>query len=102
MIHSITDLEKALWNDIRPEDYAGAKEKYQNAVLEQYKLYVEMADRVSGRRALANTFFITLNSGLLVLLGAGVRNQSIETDPLWLPGPLFGVLGQWPQSASTH
>src|SRR5208283_909712 len=34
-----------------------------------YKLAVEMADRVSARRALANTFFLTVNTGLAALLG---------------------------------
>lgn len=38
--------------------------------LELYKLAVEMADRVSARRALANTFFLTINTGLAVLLGS--------------------------------
>jgi hypothetical protein len=37
--------------------------------LELYKLAVEMADRVSARRALANTFFLTINTGLAALLG---------------------------------
>jgi hypothetical protein len=37
--------------------------------LELYKLAVEMADRVSARRALANTFFLTLNSALLAVIG---------------------------------
>jgi hypothetical protein len=37
--------------------------------LELYKLAVEMADRVSARRALANTFFLTVNTGLAALLG---------------------------------
>jgi hypothetical protein len=37
--------------------------------MEQYKLCVEMADRVSARRALANTFFITLNTGVFTVLG---------------------------------
>ncbi|HEV7194867.1 MAG TPA: hypothetical protein VGN19_02915 [Pedococcus sp.] len=37
--------------------------------LEQYKLYVEMADRVSARRSLANTFFLTLNTAVFTLIG---------------------------------
>lgn len=37
--------------------------------IELYKLAVEMADRVSARRALANTFFLTVNTGLVALLG---------------------------------
>jgi hypothetical protein len=39
------------------------------AVLEQYKLYVEMADRISARRAQANTFFLALNTGVFALFG---------------------------------
>jgi hypothetical protein len=37
--------------------------------VELYKLAVEMADRISARRALANTFFLTVNTGLAALLG---------------------------------
>lgn len=40
--------------------------------LELYKLAVEMADRVSARRAVANTFFLTVNTGLAALLGGTV------------------------------
>lgn len=39
--------------------------------LELYRLAVEMADRISARRALANTFFLTVNTGLAALLGGG-------------------------------
>jgi hypothetical protein len=40
-----------------------------NAFVEQYKLAVEMADRISARRGIANTFFLTINTGLAALLG---------------------------------
>jgi hypothetical protein len=39
------------------------------AVLEQYKLYVEMADRISARRGQANTFFLAVNTGVFTVLG---------------------------------
>lgn len=38
-------------------------------VLEIYKLSVEMADRVSARRALANAFFLTVNTTLIAVVG---------------------------------
>jgi hypothetical protein len=41
----------------------------QSTELELYKLAVEMADRTSARRAVANTFFLTVNTGLAALLG---------------------------------
>lgn len=58
------DLSARLWNDaVRPNSYS-TDDNYQSAVLEQYKLCVEMADRVSSRRNLANTFFLTVNSAV--------------------------------------
>jgi hypothetical protein len=38
--------------------------------LELYKLAVEMADRISARRGTANSFFLTVNTGLAALLGS--------------------------------
>lgn len=43
-------------------------ENFQSHLLEQYKLYVEMADRISARRVQMNSFYISLISGLLALL----------------------------------
>lgn len=40
-----------------------------NALLELYKTAVEMADRLSARRAGANTFFLTLNTALAAVVG---------------------------------
>jgi hypothetical protein len=39
------------------------------ALLEQYKLYVEMTDRISARRGLANTFFLTFNTAVFTAVG---------------------------------
>ena len=44
-------------------------EKYKDHILEQYKLCVEMADRVSSRRNTTNDFFLTLNSILITAIG---------------------------------
>ena len=42
-------------------------EKFQEHLLEQYKLYVEMTDRVSQRRAERNRYYITVLSVLLAI-----------------------------------
>jgi hypothetical protein len=49
--------------------YTGDAEKYQSAILEQSKLCVEMADRISARRALASAFFVSLNTAVLTTVG---------------------------------
>jgi hypothetical protein len=51
---------------VQKDDYG---QYFHEHALEQYKLYVEMADRVSQRRQTANTFFLTLNTALIGLLG---------------------------------
>ena len=69
-------IQQSLWNDsIRASGYSNESEKYQAAVLEQYKIYVEMADRISARRALANTFFLTLNTAVFTLFGVFWNKQ---------------------------
>jgi hypothetical protein len=51
---------------VTPDQYSG---EYQNHLLEQYKLYVQMADKISERRQSANTFFLTVNTTLIAFLG---------------------------------
>ena len=48
-----------------PEDYG---EKYNDHLLEQYKLYVEMVDRVSQRRDQSNRFYVTIVSALAAIV----------------------------------
>ncbi|MGB5714327.1 MAG: hypothetical protein WBM44_25875, partial [Waterburya sp.] len=43
-------------------------DKFQEHLLEQYKVYLEMADRVSSRRLQTNGFFITIFSALLAVI----------------------------------
>jgi len=47
-----------------PEEYG---EKYQDHLLEQYKLFVETSQQVSERRQNANNYLLTLNSSLVTL-----------------------------------
>ena len=55
----------------RPEAKPDSAESgVQAVVLEQYKLAAEMADRVSARRTTANSFFATIHTALLAVVGA--------------------------------
>jgi hypothetical protein len=56
-------------------------------LLEQYKLAVEMADRVSARRAAANGFFLTVQSALVALLSV----PSIERRWIAAAGVVFAA-----------
>ncbi|GAA4446490.1 hypothetical protein ACFQV2_18815 [Actinokineospora soli] len=66
---------------------------YLAAVVEQYKTYVDMADRVSARRSAANTFFLTLNSAIFTLFGV-IWTGKPTSAPWWLVVPLLALLLQ--------
>jgi hypothetical protein len=89
-----TTIRGELWNaDVSAKNYEGPGEQYQAAVMEQWKLYVEMADRVSNRRGLTNTFFLTLNTAIFTVIG--IVGQADPDVSSWLLAfPLVIVLGE--------
>ncbi|MGK5740382.1 RipA family octameric membrane protein [Micromonospora sp. URMC 103] len=74
-------IRAALWTPgVDARSYAEAGDGYQAAILEQYKLYVEMADRVSARRGAANTFFLTVNTAVFTAVNV-VWAQGVRIPP---------------------
>ncbi len=53
-------------------------EQFKEHLLEQYKLYVEMADRISDRRGQTNMFYISLLSVLLALLSIVIGRNTLN------------------------
>lgn len=76
--------EGKLFNEFPVENSYSDKEKYQAHLLDQYKLYVEMADRISARRQTANSYFLSVNTALLGFIGYVSMKDS--GDYLWLLG----------------
>ena len=73
---STDDTRSRLWNDTVDQwSYVGTAEKYQAAIMEQYKIYVEMTDRIGARRATMNTFFILVNSSIFTAVGALAQSR---------------------------
>lgn len=76
-------LSSRLWNDrFAGEHTPVAPDQYHSLILEQYKLYSEMADRVSARRGAANTYFLTLNTALTTVL-ATLMQGLLADVPVW-------------------
>jgi len=71
------------------EEYGG---EYNSHVIEIYKLYVEMADRISTRRQSANSFFLSINTAIVAIVGYVQLGQKVgeATDFYWVVG-LAGV-----------
>ena len=90
-----SELARRLFND--PPDGTGggqrADKTYDSTLLEQYRLYVEMADRVSARRGLTNSFFLTLNTGIVGVIAA-LKHVPDGSQQWWLVIPLVAILGQ--------
>ena len=70
------NILKSLINEFSEETPYALNEKYQDHLLDQYKLFVEMADRISSRRQTANSFFLSINTALIGLLGYFGVNDS--------------------------
>ena len=67
------------------EDYG---ERYQDHFMDQYKLYVEMADRVSQRRDQSNRFHSALLTGLLAVISVVANLTNWQTSD-HLPAVIF-------------
>lgn len=90
----IEDVRPTVWNEsVSPSSYSGNGERYQAAILEQYKTYVEMADRISARRSLTNTFFLTLNTAIFGVIGVFWKDRPAVT-PWLLVFPLLALVVQ--------
>jgi hypothetical protein len=81
---SLDDIRKVIWN----EEFSGT-DRTSDFILEQYKLYVEMADRISERRGAANTFFLTFNTGLVSALAAFYEH--LQAVPNAVSGALYAA-----------
>lgn len=53
--------------------------EYQKSILELYKVHVEMANNISIRRQSTNSFFLSINTGTIALIGYILSNRNIDT-----------------------
>jgi len=63
---------------------------YTQTILEIYKLHVEMADRISHRRGVANNWFITINTSIitvfLFVVGREISNKLVIIISVFILG----------------
>lgn len=70
------------------ESYGAEFEKH---LFEQYKLYVEMADRISARRMLANSFFVGVHTALITAFTVLLKEKVLQPTLLGLT-PFIAVI----------
>lgn len=62
-------------NKLYPNKKDAYGEHYEAHCLEIYKLYVQMADNISARRQSANSFFLTVNTAIIGIVGYVAGNS---------------------------
>lgn len=72
-----------------PEAYG---EDYRYHALRQYQISVEMADRVSNRRMLANSFFVGMNTAVVGALAVALKEGLIASRTLVVAPATAAVL----------
>lgn len=79
---SPTDLPDSQLFAVDEKSYGNTYKKH---LFEQYKLCVEMADRISARRSTANSFFLSANTLLVAVIGvlSQLGSNSISFSLLW-------------------
>jgi hypothetical protein len=58
-------------------------DNYKSHYIEIYKLYVEMADKISERRQAANSFFLTINTAIVGLVSYLQLGQTGKTESIF-------------------
>ena len=79
MSEAPTSMQDRLTAALRGVDSGEYGPSYRDHSLELYKIYVEMADRISARREKANSFFLAVNTALVALLAKGAFGGSAAT-----------------------
>lgn len=80
---NLDEVRDTVWSDgVSEGTYGVGGKPYHDAVLEQYKLYVEMTDRISARRATMNSYFLSLNTAIAV--GVSFVWGLLKSSSVWL------------------
>ena len=65
-----------LTSEQRKKNYGKENPKFYDHMLEQYKIYVEMTDRISSRRITVNSFFLSINTAIIALI-VYIKNSNV-------------------------
>ncbi|MCF6807500.1 hypothetical protein L3V79_03745 [Thiotrichales bacterium 19S9-12] len=81
---------EALWNE--EADDSLSNDQFYRLLMEQYKIYVEMADRATFRRTLVNLFFMMVNISVVSIMALGLSRATSGVSMFLMLIPLLGLL----------
>ena len=98
----LDELDTRIWNPRDNTDLDSVD--YESALLEQYRLYAELADRVSQRRGNTNTYFLSLNGAALVAISGPWATRLWATAGLAILQLVFllGICISWHLTVRSH
>lgn len=89
MTHASDPLERKLF----PSGAPPPDGRTQQSLVDQYRLLVESSERVVSRRQTANTFFLSINSALLIFAGVLLREGDLSSVMAGAGGIGLSVIG---------
>lgn len=85
-----TQTTRTIQIDLERVDETTYGTNYRAHILDQYKVYVEMADRISARRMTSNTFFLTIHT---TFIGAFSLLAKDSNKPIvWVIVPFIAAI----------
>jgi len=78
--NELDEIEQRLWQSEQGQEV----QLNSQHIFEQYKLCVEMVDRISSRRGIANTFFLSLNTAIIGALSAFYKDVPSDVGDTFL------------------
>lgn len=81
---STTELSRQITSALPGVAKDNYGDKHAEHVVEIYKLYLDMADRISGRRERANSFFLTLNTAITAFVGYVTLGKATLGSTPWV------------------
>ena len=89
------DIEKEDIDNLLYERYTDHKEnhadRYIDHYLEQYRIYIHVANSGNERRAKSNEFFLAINTAIMGILGYFEIKGPIETPVIFMMVPFVGI-----------
>ena len=91
----MSDLERQDIDNLLYERYTDHKEnhadRYIDHYLEQYRIYIHVANSGNERRAKSNEFFLAINTAIMGILGYFEIKGPIETPVIFMMVPFVGI-----------
>lgn len=83
MNREYNEISELFFEQVSQNRY-GSEEQYFEHIFQQYKTIVDAADKISNRRNLANSFFLSINTFFITFISFSYDNIIANTNQKWI------------------